>query len=269
MGFALETGYVPLNIDDIMSSIMDGVNAQFGTSYTIETFTGTNMYKYFYALAQRVQTNEIKASEVFIKLQDYFKIMNETILDPKVTPNGIVQAFKEAGYTASVKPMELADAGKANICVDVDETAVDYALKKLAICNLIKDYVVAGVITEGTESELLTLTNGQQFTFSYRLPIRTEIKLKLTLTLSRNNRHVIASPEETKNTLMANIAELYSLGKDFEPERYFSASDAPWTSDILLEYSIDNGVNWLDTVYESDYNELFVVLLENIDVIES
>ena len=53
MGFALETGYVPLNIDDIMSSIMDGVNAQFGTSYTIETFTGTNMYKYFLILGQR------------------------------------------------------------------------------------------------------------------------------------------------------------------------------------------------------------------------
>ena len=37
---------------------------------------GTNFYKYFYALAQRIQTNEIKTSEIFLKLQDYFKYTN-------------------------------------------------------------------------------------------------------------------------------------------------------------------------------------------------
>jgi len=48
------------------------VNTQFGQSYTMDTFIGTNLYKYFYALAQLLQENEVKTSEIFLKLQQYF-----------------------------------------------------------------------------------------------------------------------------------------------------------------------------------------------------
>jgi hypothetical protein len=269
MGFSAENGYVPLAISDIMSAIMDGINTQFGTTYTAETFVGTNFYKYFYALAQRVQENEIKTSEIFLKVQDYFNYTNETILSPKVTPPGFIQAMSAAGYVASVKPMIEADAGKAHICVDTDETAPTYAATKLAICNLIKDYIVAGVVTVGTETETIALTNGQAFDFKFNLPTRTEVLLRLTVTTSRNNQNVIDTPEEQKQALMDNIESLYALGKDFEPERYFTVADAPWAADILLEYSLDDGDNWDDETYIADYDELFVILLENITLIEA
>lgn len=268
MGFSLDEGYVPSTIPDIMASIMAGVNTQFGTTYTTETFAGTNLYKYFYALCQVAEANDIKASEIMLKLQDYFDYTNEKILNPKVTPNGIIDALKVAGYTASLKPMISADAGKAYICVDVDDAAPGYAATKLAICNLIKDYVVAGVVTQGTEVESLTLTNGQVFDFKYNLPDRTTIKLRLTVTISRNNQNVIASPEDQKLKLLSNIQALYSLGKDFEPERYYTTVDAPWAGDILLEYSLDGGTTWFDDTYEAAYDDYFTVLLANITLIE-
>lgn len=102
MGYSAENGYVPVGIDEIMASIRENVNTQFGTTYTAETFVGTNMYKYFYALAQRVEANEIKTSEIFLKLQDYFDFTNETILSPKVTPPGFLEAMADAGYIVSV-----------------------------------------------------------------------------------------------------------------------------------------------------------------------
>lgn len=269
MGFSLDEGYVPLAIPDIMALIMTGWNTQFGTSYTAETFAGTNAYKYFYALAQEAERNDIKASEIMLKVQDYFKFTNETILNPKVTPNGIIDALKQAGYTASVKPMIDADAGKASICVNVDDTDPDYADTKLEICTLIKDYVVAGVVTQGTEVESITLTNGQVFDFKYNLPDTNEVLLRLTVTTSRNNQTVISSPEDQKLKLLENIAARYSLGKDFEPERYYTTVDAPWAGDILLEYSLDDGGTWDDDTYEANYDELFVILLENIELIEA
>jgi hypothetical protein len=72
MGYANESGYTPQTIDQIMEAFRTAINTQFGTTYTTESFVGTNFYKYFYALAQRVQENEVKTSEIFAKLQDYF-----------------------------------------------------------------------------------------------------------------------------------------------------------------------------------------------------
>jgi hypothetical protein len=268
MGFSEDTGYIPLAISDIMSSIMTGINTQFGLSYTAETFLGTNFYKYFYALAQRVQTNEIKMSEVFLKLQDYFDTTNETILNPKVTPNGIIDALGVAGYTASVKPMVEGDAGKTSICVNLLGTESNYAEMKLEVCGLIKDYTVAGVVTQGDQSESLTLSNGQSFDFKYCLPDVTVVLLRLTLTTSRNNTGLISAPEVSKENLLNNINAEYSLGKDFEPERYFTIDDAPWCSDILLEYSVDDGENYVSAIYEADFDELFDITLGNITIVE-
>ncbi len=269
MGYANETGYTPLTFEAIMSLIMSGINEQFGTSFTDETFVGSGHYKYAYTLAQRIQAGEVVTSQIFQKVQKYFEDTNDKIISPKVTPPGIIDAFKLAGYTASVKGMIEADAGKSHICVDVDDGDPDYAAMKTEICTLIQQYTVQGVVTIGSEVESLPLSNGQTFDYKFNLPDATNIKLKLTLTLSRNNQSVIGSSDSTKQKLMANIAALYSLGKDFEPERYFSVADAPWAGDILLEYSLDGGSTWDDDTYEADYDELFVVLLANITVLEA
>ncbi len=268
MGYANLNGYVPSTIETIINSIMEGLNEQFGTDYTAETFTGTDFYKYSYAIAQRIQENEVRTGEIFAKLQDYFNTTNEEISVPEVTPNGVIAAFAEIDYVVSVKPMIDADAGKIYICVDVDDDADDFDDQKLLICQKIRELNVAGVVSQGSESENLSLTNGQLFDFKFVLPDITEVLLKLTVTLSRNNQGVIDSPEDQKLRLLANIAAEYALGKDFEPERYFDVEDAPWASDILLEYSVDAGMNWSTDVYEADYDELFSILLENVELIE-
>lgn len=266
MGFSQEAGYTPQSIEAIMTALMDEINTQFGTTYTYETFIGTNFYKYFYAAAQRIQENEVKASEVFTKLQQYFDITNERIQRPVATSSGVIEALETAGYVASVKPIIEADAGKCNICVDVDETADDYADMKAEICEIIKDSVAAGVVTLGAESETIVLSNGQPFDFKYHLPDRVEPDLKLTITLSDNNQVVIDSPETIKQRLIDNIAAKYRLGRDFEPQRYFTTADAPWASSVLLEYDIGSG--FVDDIFEADFDDLFVINLENITLVE-
>jgi hypothetical protein len=143
MSFAQDQGYVPATIEELMDEVMGGINTEFGTSYTTETFVGTNFYKYFYALIQLLQENEIRASEIVTKLQQYFISTNESLARPKTTSPGLLDALADAGYTASVKPMINADAGKVSVAVDVDSGATDYADTKLAINTIIKDCVPA------------------------------------------------------------------------------------------------------------------------------
>jgi hypothetical protein len=283
MGFASESGYTPATVEDIMNDIMGEINTQFGTTYTYEQFVGTNFYKYFYALAQRVQSNEVKTSEIFSKLQQFIEITNERISRPVVTNPGLVDALSNYesellpdGLVASVKPMIEADAGKINICVDIDETLDNYAALRAEICELIKDSTVAGAVTFGSESESIVLSNGQSFDFKYHLPNRIPVALRLTLTLSENNQSVIDSPEDIKATLLLNIANRYRLGKNFEPQKYFSSVDAPWASVIVLEWTddvtdgeIDETPTWNDDVYDADFDDLFVVDLALTELVEN
>lgn len=269
MSFAEETGYLPIPIEQMMDVIRTNVNLQFSTEYTVESFPGTNFYKYFYALIQRLQENEVKTSEIFLRMQEYFTITNEKILRPNTTPPGIFDYFEAAGYLVSVKPPADADAGKAFLCVDVDDDADDYDIVKLAICNLVKDCIVGGVISQGTEVEAITLSNGQSFDFKFNLPTKIPILLKLTTTLSENNEFVVESPDVVEQRLFDNINDRYRLGLNFEPQKYFSILDAPWAGQILLEWSDDAGANWHDEIFESDYNEVFTFDLADIELVEA
>lgn len=276
MGYAQESGYTPASISTIMESFRTNINTQFGTSYTAESFVGTNHYKYFYAAAQMYQQNEVKTSEIFAKLQQYFAIMNLRISRPVNTPPGIIEKMASEGYLASVKPPNNTDAGKIFICVDVDENADGYAETKEEICALISQITVLGCVTQGTESEAIVLSNGQSFDFKYALPDRKPIGLRLTITLSENNQYVIANPDVTKLKLLANIAARYSLGKNFEPQKYFGIEDAPWASDILLEYTddvtdgeIDIDAVWTDAVFNAEFDDLLIPDLGRVVLVEA
>lgn len=280
--FAQDNGYTPTTIEAILTDLMAGINAQFGTTYTYETFIGTNFYKYFYALAQRIQAGEITTSEVFLKLQQYIAITNEKISRPVVTNPGLIEKLESEGYIASVKPMIEADAGKINICVDKEvesgfwEDSDGYAVDKLDVAGIIRDSTVAGAVTMGTESTALVLSNGQSFDFKYHLPDRIPVALRLTIAVSENNQLQIDAPEDVKLRLLANIAEEYQLGKNFEPQRYFGIEDAPWAESVLLEWTddvtdgeIDGGAVWNDTVYDADFDAVFVIDLELVELVET
>lgn len=268
MSFASDSGYTPATFQTLMSAVMLNVNAQFGTAYTDETFIGTNHYKYFYAMIQKLQENEVKTSEIFKKVQDYFAITNEKISRPVGTNPGLIAALAALGYTASIKKPIVADAGKLYVAVNIDETQPTYAAKKLAINTLLKTSVAGGIVTQGSQSNAIALTNGQVFDFKFNLPNRITPKLRLTITLSSNNQVVIGSTDSIKERLMQNIAARYQLGRNFEPQKYYTTIDAPWASIVKLEYSLDNGATWSSAVYVANYDDLFVITLANIEIIE-
>jgi len=270
MSFSKEQGYLPVSLATIMDNIMVNFNTQFSTNYTTQSFQGTNAYKFYYAIAQELQKNEALTADVFLNLQQYIILTNQKISRPVNTNPGIVDKFLEEGYVASVKPMILADAGKINIAVDVDDGAGDYAATKTAIASLISQITVGGTVTEGGQSETIVLSNGQSFDFKFHLPNEIPIILRLTTTLSENNQVLVGSPEDVKLKLFTNINSRYRLGLNFEPQKYYNIQDdAPWTSDVTLEWSDDAGSTWNSTVFDADFDDLFTFALDDITLVES
>lgn len=269
MGFSKDNGYVPISIDEMMLNVMGRINAQFGTSYTAQTFVGTNFYKYFYALMQRLQENEVKTSEIVLKMQNYFRLTNESLARPNTTVPGLIDYFKAQGFDVSVKPPIEEEAGELRVAVNLDDAADDYAEKKLEFANILKTCVPAGIATIGDETETITLSNSQSFDFNFNLAEKIPILLRLTLALSGNNQFTVLTPEETAALLFENINDRYRFGLNFEPQRYFSVIDAPWAASVLLEYSIDAGENWVSSVASLDYDQLYTFGLEDISVVES
>jgi len=266
MSFAQDEGYIPVSFNDLISSVREGINTQFGTTYTEENFVGTNWYKYAYAIIQKVQEGEVKTSEIFQKLQEYISDTNERIQRPSVSMPGLLEAFAAEGFIASVKPPLLIDAGKVYIGVDLPEDT-DFFDNKVRVAELIKEYIAAGLVTMGDQVESITLSNGQSFDFKFNLSNRIPIRLRLTATVSQNNLIALPSDEDVREAIQTNIEARYRMGWNFEPQRYYNFSDAPWAASLLLEWSDDDGGSWHSEIYPAEYTDLFTVDLEDIEVV--
>lgn len=261
-------GYIPSTFDDIMARLIIRVNEQFGTSYTAQTFVGTNFYKCFYPLVQEVISAKADFSEAYEKLADYIRDTNSVLNVNKTPDDALISTFKEAGYVLSLEKNTLENAGTIAACVDVDGEAEDYPAKKAEILELLKENTVAGMYFKGSERGLRTLTNGQDMEFAFALPVRSNMDLKLTLTLSGDTNILVDSESEIKDKLLSNLAEMYALGRKFEPARYFTVSrDCPYAAAVLLEYKKDGEESWSSGVYQSDYTDLFVFDKNNIEVV--
>ncbi len=268
MSFASDNGYIPSTFEEIMDSIRLGVNEQFDTTYTAENFVATNFYKYFYSLVQKVLENETRTSEIFASLQNYIESTNTRIQRPSVSLPGLIDSFADAGYVASVRKMVLLERGIVAIALDLDDGDPEYAAQKLEVCNLIKDFICAGITTFGSETETIVLSNGQSFDFSFSLPNPTPVLLRLTLTISENQLATIPSDEDIRTLLFDNINDRYRLGWDFEPQRYFNqADDASWAASILLEWSDDGGSTYYPDIFTADFDDLFTFGLDDIEVV--
>lgn len=267
MSYAQDNGYIPSSFTELMDFVRQGINQQFGTAWTPENFVGTGWYKFYYQLVQKTLENETRTAEIFLKLQEYIRITNQKIQRPSVSFPGLLDSFESKGYRVSVKPPVLADAGKISIAVDVDPLAPDYTAKKAEIAGLIKDFVAAGIVSQGDQVTSVTLSNGQSFDFKFFLPTYIPVLLRLTAEVSENNLLAIPSDEEIRQKIFDTIPQRYRLGWNFEPQRYYTLSDALWAGEVKLEWSTDNGTTWNDDIYDADFDEVFTFDLEDIQVV--
>lgn len=269
MSFSQENGYTPKSFDEVMDLVRVAVNDIFQTSYTEQTFIGTGFYKYYYYIVQRISQNETRTAEIFFKLQNYITQVNQRVQRPSVSIEGLIDSFLSNGYEISVKETTQADAGTISICVNVSDDPLinpDFQAQKEEICRLIKDFVVAGMLSLGDQTESITISNGQQFDFSFFLPNRIQGMLRVNIVRSENNLLTVPDDEQIRAVIFENVNTLYKMGWNFEPQRYYNLCSAPWAQSISVQYSLDGGSTWLASVYDATFRDLIEVGLEDIEV---
>lgn len=267
MSFSKEAGYVPRTFNEVMNALRVILNGRFSMTYTEESFVGSSWYKYLYAPVQRVVANETRTAEIFKKLAEYISETNLRIQRPSVSLPGLLDSFGSRGFTVSVKQNIPDDAGYISVCVLLDSSAGDYAAKRLQVCELLRQFVVANPIPLGSEVETLVLKNGQSFDFKFFLPEYTPIKIRATITKSANTQLIVPSDETIRQQIFDNVKARYRLGWNFEPSRYLTLVDAPYAGAILFQWSDDDGDTWESTIHTAGFRDLFTFGLDDIEVL--
>lgn len=263
-----DKSYVPPTFDELLQVVVGKWNEEFRTNYDVETFKGTNAYRFAYVFIQTQIEQQAAVSEIYAKLQDYFNVVNAGISATTTTNEGIVREFKNKGYVANVRDNSSTQAGILAVAVDVDISGEQYQTKKSEIVNIIKDNSVAGLYYEGTQSGSITLSNGQVKTFRFTPAVNMVTKLQLTIKCARGSEHVRDSEDIVKEKLLLNLKNLYGLGQDFAPGKYFEISrDAVYAKSVLLKYSNSKTKdNFTSDVYTAVYTDLFTFQSSNIAV---
>lgn len=269
MTYTITNGYSPRSYETILSECVEVVNSEFGTSYTNQSFTGTNLWKYLYATIQGIMSVENNIAELGAKLQDFIRTQNEELIIPTSSNDGIMALIsKELGLVSSIKPIESEeDAGQIYLAVDIDNTASDYEQKKNAIFKILHDNMGAGLFYHGTETGTITASNGQVFDYAFDLPTETSLKIKIVVKVSSNSTLFIESPAKIKEKFIANFENNYRLGYDFEPQSFLCIEkDLPFASEIKVSYSTNDGGSYSSEVLNGMYDEKFVVIPDNVEV---
>lgn len=269
MSFTVTNGYSPRSYEAILADCVAVVNSEFKTQYTIQSFVGTNLWKFLYAEIQGMMTIENNIAELGVKLQDYIRTQNEELIIHRSSADGIMQALKdELGLVSSLKPTESsADAGEIYLAVDIDPEGADYASKKQEIFNALHKYLTAGLHYNGTETGTVTATNGQVFNYAYELPTEKALKIKIQVKVSDNNNLFVETTNSIKEKFLENFAELYRFGYDFEPQQFLNISrDLPFASEITTQYSTNGGSSWGSAVLQSDYKTKYTISNADVEI---
>ena len=128
MAFDLTNGYQPRTFAELLDTLVENVNAEFGTSYDSTTIIGTDYYKMGYSMIQLIMQAESYTAEITARMTDYIRKANEKINLPKSTIDGFTAGLLAPesegglGLNSTIKNItDPAEAGHLLLCVDVDD----------------------------------------------------------------------------------------------------------------------------------------------------
>lgn len=259
-------GYTPDDFNTVIKSYYDSFISQpeFETVST-SRFEGSAEYAVFYGSAQIDMAIQSIYAETFQKVMTYLSTINLKIQSPTTVPDAISESIKNnLGFDSKCKPMTEENRGTSHIAIDYEESPD----ANLAIANLLKKHIVDGVITVGSIKQDVVFSNGSIGTYSWVSSANSEVLFKLTVTVSRNSSFAVDTAGNIIAKFNDNFSELYSMGLDLEPERYYEIErDAQYASDILTEYSFDAGLSWSSEPFESEFNVKFTPVLSASNII--
>lgn len=262
------------DFDTIFKAMVDEFNVQYNTNYSYTQFEGSNAGKLLYLAAQHRQNLDNDVAQLGVKMADYLRTNNILLGNPPSTYNAVIDAFKKSGYILSVRPPSTtADAGKLQPVIErIDGVALSPSeyddIAKIGLEN-----IAGGIITEAPTAGLAgqhTLSNGQNFTFNFVIPIKNEIKIRAIIEYTVTSQAAFQDDARVKQKILDNFNEIYSTGNDIYGDYYLKYSDLPYARFIKVEAAIDANLSiFKGEIQQDTYNFKRVLTLANIEVTQT
>lgn len=275
MSFNVVNGYTKQTFNELLATLTQAVNEQFGTNYTVDSIVGSNHFKSFYGGLQLVMESENKINDLQVKVVDYIRTINESISAPISSVDGTIKYFKDnLGLDVSLRPItDVSLAGQPAIAVDIDPSASDFNSRKQQIFDALRISQTEGLYWYNPSTEAKTneyrgessALNGQAFPYAFFTPVAFPMYVKITITRSRDNLAYQLNTAQIEQLFRTNFASRYSLGRDFEGERYLSICDVPSAADVKVEWSTDDA-SWTGGVREMEFDSK--ISIAGITVVE-
>lgn len=269
MSFDVTNGFEKQSFDDILQILTDAINQQFNTDYTADTIVGSNHFKFFYGGLQLRMECDNKIEELGNKIVDYIRTINESISQPVSSPDGIIRYFREnLGLVVSLKPItQASEAGKPAICVDIDPTSITFDSMKQQIFDALRLTQTEGLYwfnpsTTAGEREYRgesSALNGQALPYCFFVPEISTMDVRITVTRSRESLAYQLNTAQIEALFIKNFNERYSLGKDFEGSVYLNVNDIAGASEVLIEWSTDDGLSWSSGIRDMNFDQKIVL----------
>ena len=276
MSYDVVNGFTKQSFEDLLQVLTTAINEQFNTDYTTDTIVGSNHFKFFYGGLQLVMESQNKINDLMVKVADYIRTINESISEPVSTPDGAIRYFKDnLNLDISLRPItDVSLAGQPAICVDIDPNSADFDSRKQQIFDALRLTQTEGLYwfnpsTDPEENEYRgesSALNGQAFPYAFKTPTASPMKIRITVTRSRDNLSYQLNSTQIADLFRANFEKLYSLGRDFEGSRYLSVVDVESASAVKVEWSINDGSSWSADVREMEYDTK--ITITDIEVVE-
>lgn len=264
MPYNSKKGYVPLTFDEWMfNQFMPKINQRYKTSYTAETFVGTQWYDILYPLIQGLMEGDAEFADVWVKLTEFFDQVNARINNPACVPDGIIEEFERMGIVASLRPVTASTAGKIGVCIFADTSSQEMQAK---IAQVMTECVAGGIWPDGDKSAPAVLNNGQTITWRWCEPTEQELDLRMRVYYTNSQGRSLPTADEIAQDLREKIGQRYRYGTSFVPEQmYQTAIDAPYAVKLKLEWSVNNGDTWSSDIRTTPFNEKLI--FDNISVL--
>ena len=168
---------------------------------------------------------------------------------------------------------DVAMAGKPAIAVDIDPASTDFPSRKQQIFDALRLSQTEGLYwfnpsTSPASNEYRgesSALNGQAFPYAFFTPRAYPMKIRITVTRSRDNLAYQLNPSQIRDLFIVNFNKMYSIGRDFEGSRYLSVQDVASAASVLVEWSDDGNV-WSSSVRSMSFDTK--ITLDTVTVIE-
>ena len=258
MAFNTVDGFTPRSFDEIRADYKDFSSSQF-PSEDFSDYENGDLFLVHYADMQNTLKLENTLLEIEEKFYTFLEQENNKIRQSKIsTRNGLLEALYPFVKNKEVSTY-LVEPGVIEIYGNfIDNEANPFNPSNIA--NVIYESIALGIYTQNElgrtdtdpkpESDELniveTITDsiGSLVNIYFSKVVELPVYIKIKYTKSNTNLQILSSDSILIDSFLEGLVKpdplgnpLYSLGKDFEPEKYISPSDHPFVSDFIIEWS--------------------------------